>query len=122
MSKTILAVDDSASIRQLVRLTLTDAGYQVIEAADGREALARAQGATVHAVVTDVNMPNMNGIQLAGELRKLPAFNGVPILCLTTESDEGVKQQARAAGATGWLTKPFRPEQLLAVVKKVTGS
>ena len=122
MSKTILAVDDSASVRQLVRMTLIGAGYQVIEAGDGREALTKAQGATVHAVVTDVNMPNMNGIELVRELRKLPAFSGVPILCLTTESDEGVKQTARAAGATGWITKPFRPEQLLAAVRKVASA
>jgi two-component system chemotaxis response regulator CheY len=122
VSKTILAVDDSASVRQLVRMTLTGAGYQVIEAGDGREALSKARGASVSAVVTDVNMPNMNGIELVRELRKLPAFAGVPILCLTTESDEGVKQTARSAGATGWITKPFRPEQLLAVVRKVAGS
>jgi two-component system chemotaxis response regulator CheY len=103
-------------------MTLAGAGYEVIEAGDGREALAKAQSArAVHAVVTDVNMPQMNGIELVAALRKLAAFNGIPIVCLTTESDEGVKQQARAAGASGWIMKPFRPEQLLAVVKKVLG-
>jgi two-component system chemotaxis response regulator CheY len=121
MSKTILAVDDSASVRQLVRMTLTGAGYQVIEAGDGREALSKAQAGGVDAVVTDVNMPHMNGIELVGALRKLPAYAGVPILCLTTESDEGVKAQARSAGASGWIIKPFRPEQLLSVIKKVVG-
>ena len=124
MSKTILAVDDSASVRQLVRMTLTGAGYQVIEAGDGREALTKAQssGGPIHGVVTDVNMPHMNGIELVAELRKLPSFDGVPILCLTTESDEGMKQQARSAGASGWLIKPFRPEQLVSVVNRITGA
>jgi two-component system chemotaxis response regulator CheY len=121
VSKTILAVDDSASVRQLVRMTLAGAGYQVIEAGDGREALTKAQGGGIHAVITDVNMPHLNGIQLVGELRKLATFDGVPILCLTTESDEGMKAQARSAGASGWITKPFRPEQLLTIVKKVLG-
>jgi two-component system chemotaxis response regulator CheY len=123
MSKTILAVDDSTSVRQLVRMTLAGAGFQVIEAADGREALTKAQGGgPIHAVITDVNMPHMNGIELVGALRKLPAFDGIPILCLTTESDEGMKQQARSAGASGWIIKPFRPEQLVSIVNKVLGA
>jgi two-component system chemotaxis response regulator CheY len=121
MSKTVLSVDDSPSVRQMVRLTLSDAGYQVIEAGDGREGLAKARSSAVDVVVTDINMPLMTGLELVAELRKLPAFNGVPILCLTTESDPGVKSQARAAGASGWITKPFQPEQLLAAVKKVLG-
>jgi two-component system chemotaxis response regulator CheY len=121
MTKTVLSVDDSPSVRQMVRLTLSGAGYQVIEAGDGREGLAKAHGAAVDVVVTDINMPVMGGLELAVELRKLPAFNGVPILCLTTESDPEIKGQARAAGASGWITKPFRPEQLLAAVKKVLG-
>lgn len=122
MSKVVLTVDDSASVRQLIRMTLTGAGYQVVEAGDGREGLAKAQATLADAVITDINMPNMNGIELVSALRGLPTYNGVPIVCLTTESDDGVKQAARAAGASGWITKPFRPEQLLAVVKKVLGA
>jgi two-component system chemotaxis response regulator CheY len=122
MSKTVLTVDDSASVRQMVRLTLTGAGYQVIEAGDGREGLAKARGAKVDVVVTDINMPIMTGLDLVAELRKLPDYFGVPILCLTTESDDDIKRLARAAGATGWITKPFQPEQLLGAVKKVAGA
>ncbi|OIQ95371.1 alkaline phosphatase synthesis transcriptional regulatory protein PhoP [mine drainage metagenome] len=122
MSKSILSVDDSASMRQMVKLTLAGAGYDVVEAADGREALALAQSRTHHLVVTDLNMPVMDGLTLIRELRQLPAYKGVPILFLTTETEEGKKQQARAAGATGWITKPFQQDQLLAVVKKVLGS
>ncbi|HWA61721.1 MAG TPA: response regulator [Caulobacteraceae bacterium] len=122
MSKTVLSVDDSASVRQMVRLTLSGAGYQVIEAGDGREGLAKARGGGVDVVVTDINMPNMTGLELVEALRQLPAFNGVPILCLTTESDPGIKGRARAAGASGWITKPFQPDQLLAAVRKVLGA
>lgn len=122
MSKVVLTVDDSASVRQLIRMTLVGAGYQVVEAGDGREGLAKAQASPADAVITDINMPNMNGIDLVAALRKLSAYHGVPIVCLTTESDDEVKQAARAAGASGWITKPFRPEQLLAVVKKVLGA
>jgi two-component system chemotaxis response regulator CheY len=122
MSKVVLTVDDSASVRQLIRMTLVEAGYQVVEAGDGREGLAKAQATPADAVITDINMPNMNGIELVAALRKLATYNGVPIVCLTTESDDDIKQAARAAGASGWITKPFRPEQLLGVVKKVLGS
>ena len=121
MAKTILSVDDSASMRQMVRLTLSGAGYDVVEASDGKEGLARAQGKAFDMVVTDLHMPNMDGLALIRELRKLPAYKGVPILFLTTESDENRKKEAKTAGATGWITKPFAPEQLLAVVKKVVG-
>jgi two-component system chemotaxis response regulator CheY len=121
MSKTILSVDDSASMRQMVKLTLTGAGYDVVEAGDGSEALKKAQGAAFHMVVTDLNMPVMDGLTLIKELRKLPTYRGVPIIFLTTESDDEKKKEAKSAGATGWITKPFKQEQLLAVVKKVIG-
>jgi two-component system chemotaxis response regulator CheY len=120
--KTVLTVDDSASIRQMVKLTLSGAGYAVIEAGNGAEGLSKAQATTVDMVVTDLNMPIMNGLALIRELRKLPAYRGVPILFLTTESDAELKKEAKAAGATGWITKPFQQEQLVTVVKKVLGA
>jgi two-component system, chemotaxis family, chemotaxis protein CheY len=106
--KKILAVDDSPSIRQMVKLTLSKAGYEVSEATDGADGLRKAQSGQVDMVVTDLNMPIMNGLGLIRELRKLPAYRGVPILFLTTESDPEMKKQAKAAGATGWITKPFQ--------------
>jgi two-component system chemotaxis response regulator CheY len=122
MTKIILSVDDSASVRQMVQLTLQGAGYQVVQANDGAEGLAKAQATPVDMVVTDLNMPVMNGLGLIRELRKLPAYRGVPILFLTTESDAEMKKQAKEAGATGWITKPFQQEQLVSVVKKVLGA
>jgi len=122
MAKTILSVDDSASVRQMVKLTLTGAGYNVVQAGDGVEGLAKAKDSAVDLVVTDLNMPGMNGLGLIRELRKLPAYKGVPIIFLTTESDAAMKQEAKAAGATGWITKPFQQEQLVAVVRKVLGA
>jgi two-component system chemotaxis response regulator CheY len=122
MAKTVLSVDDSASIRQMVKLTLSGAGYEVVQAGDGAEGLAKAQSAQVDLVVTDLNMPVMNGLGLIRELRKLPNYKGVPIIFLTTESDAAMKAEAKAAGATGWITKPFQQEQLVAVVKKVLGA
>jgi two-component system chemotaxis response regulator CheY len=120
--KKILTVDDSASIRQMVNITLTAAGYSVVEAGNGAEGLKQiAAAAPVSMVVTDLNMPVMDGLTFIRELRKLPAGKGLPILFLTTESDAGIKQQAKEAGATGWITKPFQREQLVAVVKKVLG-
>lgn len=121
MSKTILSVDDSASVRQMVKLTLTGAGYQIIQANDGSEGLSKAKESQVDMVMTDLNMPVMNGLDLIRELRKLPSYKGVPILFLTTESDAQIKAEAKAAGATGWITKPFQQDQLIAVVKKVLG-
>lgn len=121
MSKIILSVDDSASVRQMVQLTLQSAGYQVLQASDGSDGLAKAQETSVDMIITDLNMPVMNGLTLIQELRKLPAYRGVPIVFLTTESDDGIKRQAKDAGATGWITKPFQKEQLVAVVKKVLG-
>jgi two-component system, chemotaxis family, chemotaxis protein CheY len=116
---TILAVDDSASMRQMVSFTLKGAGYDVIEAVDGVDALNKAKGSSPDAVLTDVNMPNMDGITLIGELRKLPNYKHTPMLMLTTESSGDMKNKGRSAGATGWLVKPFNPDQLLATIKKV---
>jgi two-component system, chemotaxis family, chemotaxis protein CheY len=121
MKKRILAVDDSPSVRQMVKLTLSGAGYEIVEASDGAEGLSKARASTLDMVVTDLNMPVLNGLGLIRELRKLPAYRGVPILFLTTESDPEMKQQAKAAGATGWITKPFQQDQLVAIVRKVLG-
>jgi len=120
VSKTILAVDDSASVRQVVAFTLRSAGYDVIEAVNGQEALGKLDR-PVHLVVTDLNMPLLDGIGLVKSIRSGSSHKYVPVIVLTTESQEGKKQEARSAGATGWIVKPFRPEQLLAVVKKVLG-
>jgi two-component system, chemotaxis family, chemotaxis protein CheY len=122
MAKIILCVDDSASIRQMVKLTLSGAGYQVVEANDGADGLAKARASIVNLVLTDLNMPVMNGLGLIRELRKLPAYRGVPIIFLTTESKPALKLEAKAAGATAWITKPFQQEQLISVVRKVLGS
>jgi len=123
MAKIILAVDDSTSIRQMVAFTLKSAGYTVIEAADGQEGLdkANASGDTISLVLTDQNMPKIDGLTLIKTLRGLPKFAATPILMLTTESSDDMKAQGKAAGATGWLVKPFDPHKLLEVVKKVIG-
>jgi len=121
MKKRILAVDDSPSVRQMVKLSLAGAGYDIVEAGDGAEGLSKARASALDMVVTDLNMPVMNGLGLIRELRKLPAYRGVPILFLTTESDPEMKQRAKAAGATGWITKPFQQDQLVAIVRKVLG-
>jgi two-component system chemotaxis response regulator CheY len=120
MGKVILAVDDSASIRQMVKFTLSDAGYTVIEAVDGQDALAKLNG-PVNLVITDLNMPNLDGIGLVRKVRANPACKGLPIIMLTTESQESRKQEGKAAGATGWIVKPFTKEQMLAVVKRIIG-
>ncbi|MDD5284379.1 MAG: response regulator [Desulfuromonadaceae bacterium] len=121
MHKIIMAVDDSASVRQMVAFTLSQGGYDVIEAADGRDGLAKLRGAKCDMIVTDLNMPNLDGIGMIREVRNDPAHRNVPIVMLTTESQEVRKQEGKAAGATGWIVKPFKPEQLLAVVKRVIG-
>lgn len=115
----ILAVDDSASMRQMVTFTLKGAGFDVVEAADGQAALEIAKTRSVNLVLTDVNMPRMDGIALIRELRKLPAYKFTPLLMLTTEAGQDKKAEGKAAGATGWLVKPFNPEQLIATIKKV---
>jgi two-component system chemotaxis response regulator CheY len=119
MAASILAVDDSASMRQMVSFTLKSAGYDVVEASDGAQALSIAKARSVNLVITDVNMPNMDGISLIRELRSLSSYKFTPLLMLTTESSPEKKQEGKAAGATGWIVKPFNPEQLLNTVKKV---
>jgi len=119
MTKTALVVDDSVSIRQMVTFTLQSAGFTTIEGSNGVEALAATTNKSVDLVVTDLNMPQMDGITLVKELRKRPGFKFTPILLLTTESQEAKKQEGKAAGATGWMVKPFQPDQLLSVVNKV---
>ena len=121
MSARILVVDDSASMRQMVSFALTSAGFAVEEAEDGAVALGRAKGQRFNAVVTDVNMPNMDGVALISALRQDPKWRAVPILMLTTESSDEMKNKGRAAGANGWLVKPFDPQRLIEVVKKVIG-
>jgi two-component system chemotaxis response regulator CheY len=116
---TILAVDDSASMRQMVSFTLKGAGYTVVEAVDGLDALNKAKAQSFDCVVTDVNMPNKDGIALIKDLRALPNYKFTPMLMLTTESGMDKKQQGKDAGATGWIVKPFNPDQLLKTIKKV---
>jgi two-component system chemotaxis response regulator CheY len=117
--KTIMTVDDSASLRQMVQFVLRDGGYEVIEAVDGVDALAKLKGRELDLILSDINMPNMTGLELTRRLRAMPEYKFVPIVLLTTESHAEKKQEGKAAGATGWIVKPFTPDQLLAVVKKV---
>jgi two-component system chemotaxis response regulator CheY len=119
MGRTILTVDDATTLRKMVSFTLRGAGHEVLEAPDGATALSVVQSRGVDLVITDINMPNMSGIELTRHLRSLPSFHKTPILLLTTESDPGKKAEGRAAGATGWITKPFAQEQLLAVVARL---
>ena len=121
MAKTILAVDDSGSLRQMLVFTLKAAGYQVVEAVDGRDGLEKAKQKHFDLVLTDQNMPNMDGLTLIRSLRALPSYARVPILMLTTESSDEMKAKGRGAGATGWLVKPFDPNRLTEVVNKVLG-
>lgn len=116
---TILTVDDTASMRQMISFTLNDAGYDVSEAADGDEALEIARQAKFDVMIVDINMPNMDGITLVRELRKLAEYKFTPILMLTTESQDSKRKEAKDAGATGWIVKPFNPEQLLNIVQSV---
>ena len=119
MARMILTVDDSTSMRQMVKATLLSAGYDVVEAADGQEALDYARENPVDLVITDVNMPRMDGITLVSELRALPTYRLTPLLLLTTESSMEKKLEGKKAGATGWIVKPFDPDRLLATVEKV---
>ena len=121
MAKTIMIVDDSASMRQVVGIALRGAGYEVLEGRDGRDALSKLTGQKVHLIISDVNMPVMDGISFVRAVKQLPAYKFTPIIMLTTESQDSKKQEGRAAGATGWIVKPFKPEQLVAVAKKVLG-
>ena len=117
--KRIMSIDDSPSLRQMVALTLESAGYEVIEASDGRDALSKLSGREYHLFLTDLNMPGMDGIELTRKLRSMPEYKFVPIVLLTTESQQEKKMQGKAAGATGWIVKPFQPRDLLATVKRV---
>lgn len=119
MSKTVMVVDDSASVRQVVGLALRGAGYEVIEGVDGRDALGKLKGQKIHLIISDVNMPNMDGITFVQEVKKLPMYKFTPIIMLTTESQEGKKLQGQAAGAKAWVVKPFQPAQMLAAVSKL---
>jgi two-component system chemotaxis response regulator CheY len=121
MSKTILAVDDSASIRQMVAFTLKSSGYEVVEAVDGMDGLEKAKAKSFNLILTDQNMPRMDGLTLIKNLRAMAQYKAVPILMLTTESSDAMKAQGKASGATGWLVKPFDPQKLVEVVKKVIG-
>jgi len=119
MARKIMTVDDSATVRQMLSFTLQDAGYEVVEAVDGQDAMQKLSNGAVEMLITDLNMPKMDGIELIRNVRKSPGSRFIPIIMLTTESQETKKQEGKAAGASGWIVKPFKPEQLLAVVKMV---
>ena len=121
MANVIMAADDSASIRQMVSFTLGKAGYDVITAVDGKDAMAKLDGSGTKMLITDLNMPNMDGIELIRQVRRNPSFRFIPIIMLTTESQAEKKREAKSAGASGWIVKPFKPEQLVGVVRKVLG-
>lgn len=121
MAKTIMVVDDSASLRQVVSIALKGAGFDVIEACDGKDGLSKINGQKIHLIISDVNMPNMDGITLIRHLRQLPDYKFTPLLMLTTEAGMDKKQEGKAAGATGWIVKPFDPDQLIATIRKVMG-
>lgn len=120
MTKTILTVDDSRTIREMVSFTLKGAGYTVLEAEDGEKALVLLKDKTVDIIITDLNMPVMDGLTLIKNLRQDARFKFIPILMLTTEADDTKKKEGRDAGATGWIVKPFEPEKLIQVVQKVS--
>jgi two-component system chemotaxis response regulator CheY len=119
MAKTIMIVDDSASMRQVVGIALKGAGYDVLEGRDGKDALAKLTGQKVHLIISDVNMPNMDGIAFVTEMKKLSAYKFTPVIMLTTESQESKKLQGQAAGAKAWMVKPFQPAQMLNAVAKL---
>lgn len=119
MAKTVMVVDDSSSVRQVVSIALKSAGYEVVEACDGKDALTKLNGQKIHLMISDVNMPNMDGITLVKEVKKLANYKFTPIIMLTTESQETKKQEGQAAGAKAWVVKPFQPAQLLAAVSKL---
>ena len=121
MSKTIITVDDSPSIRQMISFTLEKAGYEVMQAVDGMDAIDKLGSTAVNMMITDLNMPRMDGIELIKSVRANAQYKFMPIIMLTTESDDSKKQEGKTAGATGWIVKPFKPEQLIGVVKKVLG-
>ena len=119
MAKTILIVDDSASVRQVVGIALKGAGYDVIEGCDGRDALGKLTGQKVHLIISDVNMPNMDGITFVKSVKAMPAYKFTPVIMLTTESQEAKKREGQLAGAKAWVVKPFQPPVLLSAVEKL---
>jgi two-component system chemotaxis response regulator CheY len=121
MSRKIMTVDDSASVRKMISFTLKQHGYEVVEAVNGTEALRKLKEEKIDMLITDINMPELDGIDLVRKVRDNPSYKFIPIIILTTEAQAGKKEEAKAAGATGWIVKPFRPEQLAAVVRKVLG-
>jgi two-component system chemotaxis response regulator CheY len=122
MAKTILIVDDSTSLRQVVGITLKGAGYDVIEACDGKDALSKLQGQKIHLIISDVNMPNMDGLTFIKAAKQMPAYKFTPVIMLTTEAGESKKQEGQAAGAKAWVVKPFQPAQMLAAVGKLVAA
>lgn len=121
MAKRIMIVDDSVTVRQILQMTLEGAGYEVTDAIDGVDAVTKLDDAKIDMMITDLNMPNMDGIELIKAVRQNASYRFIPIVMLTTESAEAKKQEGKAAGASGWIVKPFKPEQLLKVVKMVLG-
>ena len=121
MAKVIMTADDSASVRQMVSFTLKQNGYEVVEAVDGKDALTKLASQKVDMLITDLNMPNLDGLGLIRGVRAGTLNKFIPIIMLTTESQDSKKGEGKAAGATGWIVKPFKPEQLIAVIKKVLG-
>ncbi|WP_417582152.1 response regulator [Nitrincola sp.] len=119
MAKTILIVDDSASIRQVVAITLKGAGYDVVEACDGKDALSKLDGRKIHLIISDVNMPNMDGITFVKQMKTLPAYKFTPVIMLTTEAGDAKKAEGQSAGAKAWVVKPFQPAQMLTAVSKL---
>ena len=119
MSKTVMIVDDSASVRRVVGIALKGAGYTVLEGCDGRDALGKLTGQKVHLIISDVNMPNMDGITFLKAVKQLPAYRFTPVIMLTTESEESKKREGQAAGAKAWVVKPFQPEQLVGAVQRL---
>ncbi|HEX8611793.1 MAG TPA: response regulator [Telluria sp.] len=119
MAKTIMIVDDSSSVRQVIGITLRGAGYEVIEGCDGKDALTRLDGRKVHLIISDVNMPNMDGISFVKQVKLLPNYRFTPVIMLTTESAEEKKREGQAAGAKAWVVKPFKPDVLLNAVQKL---
>lgn len=119
MAKTIMVIDDSASMRQVVSMTLKKAGYDMMEACDGKDAIGKLSGQKVHLMICDVNMPNMDGISFLKAVKEMPSYKFTPIIMLTTESQETKKMEGKAAGAKAWMVKPFKPEQLLEAISKL---
>ncbi|WP_447791652.1 MULTISPECIES: response regulator [Pseudomonas] len=119
MAKTIMIVDDSASLRQVVSIALKSAGYETVEACDGKDALSKLDGRKLHLIISDVNMPNMDGLSFVRAAKQLPAYKFTPVIMLTTEVSDAKKQEGQAAGAKAWVVKPFQPAQMLTAVSKI---